>query len=234
MSSEPGAHRRSRPGHPASVHTPTRQVLSCTSCRQRKVKCDKISPCNPCQKTGLECIFPVRRVRASKKQRGSLDADGTDDSTSSLPAERSSQLSTLPFPNASGVTRSEILYPSESHMSILLQAFFDNVDPVCKILHKPTIYAHMKKSKNLPESSLSKHKSSCLNAVIFAICFAAINTMSHESISSLGEERSTLLERYKSYTEAALMQSELLSSSNITTLQAFTIYIVSLSKDSQN
>ncbi|KAJ5646789.1 hypothetical protein N7490_003161 [Penicillium lividum] len=36
--------------------------LSCEACRQRKVKCDKLSPCTSCQRLGFQCI-PVERAR---------------------------------------------------------------------------------------------------------------------------------------------------------------------------
>lgn len=36
--------------------------LSCEACRQRKVKCDKLSPCTSCQRLGFVCI-PVERAR---------------------------------------------------------------------------------------------------------------------------------------------------------------------------
>lgn len=36
--------------------------LTCEACRQRKVKCDKLSPCTSCQRLGLVCI-PVERAR---------------------------------------------------------------------------------------------------------------------------------------------------------------------------
>ena len=33
-------------------------LRSCTTCRKRKVKCDKRHPCSNCSKAGIECIFP--------------------------------------------------------------------------------------------------------------------------------------------------------------------------------
>ncbi|TPX17149.1 uncharacterized protein E0L32_003267 [Thyridium curvatum] len=36
--------------------------LSCTTCRQRKVKCDKVHPaCAPCRRIGVPCVFPDRK-----------------------------------------------------------------------------------------------------------------------------------------------------------------------------
>lgn len=54
----------SRPAHAM------RHALSCTHCRQRKIKCDKVHPCAPCQRSNLECVFP-ERVRHPKKKKSS-------------------------------------------------------------------------------------------------------------------------------------------------------------------
>lgn len=37
-------------------------TLSCENCRQRKIRCDKLSPCTNCQKFGVTCES-VRRKR---------------------------------------------------------------------------------------------------------------------------------------------------------------------------
>ncbi|KAJ5093866.1 hypothetical protein N7456_009727 [Penicillium angulare] len=42
--------------------TAPRVRLSCEACRQRKVKCDKLSPCTSCQRLGFVCV-PVERAR---------------------------------------------------------------------------------------------------------------------------------------------------------------------------
>lgn len=43
--------------------------LSCVSCRQRKVKCDKARPCSACQRSNVECVFPPR-VRLPRGRQG--------------------------------------------------------------------------------------------------------------------------------------------------------------------
>lgn len=45
-----------------SRSTAPRVRLSCEACRQRKVKCDKLSPCTSCQRLGFKCV-PVERAR---------------------------------------------------------------------------------------------------------------------------------------------------------------------------
>lgn len=43
--------------------------LSCETCRQRKIKCDKLSPCTSCERLGALCI-PVERARLPRGRTG--------------------------------------------------------------------------------------------------------------------------------------------------------------------
>ncbi len=47
--------------------------LSCLSCRQRKVKCDKAKPCSACQRLNLDCVYPPR-VRLPRGRQGGSKA----------------------------------------------------------------------------------------------------------------------------------------------------------------
>ena len=54
----------------SSTRTSGQHPLSCTRCRQRKVKCNKSQPCLPCQRLGIECVFPERARHPKKKKDG--------------------------------------------------------------------------------------------------------------------------------------------------------------------
>lgn len=46
--------------------------LSCTSCRARKLKCDKQDPCHHCVRSKVECVFPARRrIQRPRKSKNS-------------------------------------------------------------------------------------------------------------------------------------------------------------------
>jgi hypothetical protein len=47
--------------------------LSCLTCRQRKIKCDKLSPCSGCQKSKFSCSYPSK-PQSRKKKAGSNQA----------------------------------------------------------------------------------------------------------------------------------------------------------------
>ena len=66
-----------------------------------------------------------------------------------------------------------------------------------------------------------------MEAVLFAMCFAAVASMADsECIIHLGGSRETILPEYKRNVEKALAGAGLLNRSDIATLQALTIYVV--------
>ena len=311
---------------------PAHKLLSCTSCRQRKIKCNKASPCTPCFELGCECIYPIRRVRtprakrdgirardeellarirhlesmltttadldleaidgrvplnASKlaldfqhsqknkpagstetrmtiddhystfiKQQGSSSRHLNHDFWSNLSNEFNGLRQLLEGPiddeddsgegEASATDTShfspdfimqdpdnfsyvDIQHPPNAHSVVLFQFYFKNVAPVCKVLHRPTVTAYFSNLKALFDPATRRFKFRSLEAVTFAVYFAAVVSMStEECVDYFGEERETLSARYKRYTELALMQADFMNSLEITTLQGFTIYLVSV------
>lgn len=54
------------------ARSPELQQLSCTTCRHRKVRCNRRDPCLNCVKAGIPCVFPkparnLRRIRESSR-----------------------------------------------------------------------------------------------------------------------------------------------------------------------
>ncbi|KAL4995082.1 hypothetical protein BDV10DRAFT_175583 [Aspergillus recurvatus] len=47
----------------------TAEKLACHRCRQRKVKCDRVSPCSQCVKAGTQCSYAARSRPREKRQR---------------------------------------------------------------------------------------------------------------------------------------------------------------------
>ena len=120
-------------------------------------------------------------------------------------------------------------YPSDAHRAILFQFYFANVDPICKILHKPTSISHLVGAKDLIDESTGRFKFKSIEAITFAIYFAAVTTMSpEECLNYFSEERDVLVMRYKRSTETALTQADFMNSMEIVTLQALTLYIVTI------
>ncbi|KAK9241858.1 hypothetical protein V1506DRAFT_563384 [Lipomyces tetrasporus] len=43
---------------PATENAPTPRFRSCVTCRSRKVRCDKLSPCSNCRRANIACVVP--------------------------------------------------------------------------------------------------------------------------------------------------------------------------------
>ena len=232
---------------PGQIHAFTRKPLSCTNCRERKVKCDRASPCVPCRKNGLECVFPARRVRARKDRGLTLQSVGTtqlgntqlekddldriagkSESTSHLVSHTLSRSSSFLFSQPNDDSPFQILHPSIAHMKVLYDVYFANVDPVCKILHRSTANRRLLYMETLPDLPSRRLQSESLDAAAFAMYFAAVNSLSSENcITLFSEKKTSLLERYRHSLQELLVRANFLSTSDIATLQALSIYIVS-------
>lgn len=55
----------------------TNHLLSCTNCRKRKVKCNKLSPCSACERSCLSCVFP-NRARLPRGRTGGSKATNNE------------------------------------------------------------------------------------------------------------------------------------------------------------
>ena len=44
------------------------RILACLLCQQRKVKCDRKSPCNNCVKNGMQCVSAALATRQRRRR----------------------------------------------------------------------------------------------------------------------------------------------------------------------
>ncbi|RKK91283.1 hypothetical protein BFJ71_g11009 [Fusarium oxysporum] len=113
------------------------------------------------------------------------------------------------------------LNPMPSQMLFIWQTYVENVDPFIKVLHTPAIENIVKQLKD--------NFSSCghnVEALLFAICLAAIASMDEKTVSfNFNTPREQLLQRYQFGTEQALARANFLTTKDITVLQALVIYL---------
>ncbi|KAJ5622108.1 hypothetical protein N7528_005340 [Penicillium herquei] len=57
----------SRAGQSPESPRPRSRVLACVNCQQRKIKCDRKSPCANCLKHRLQCV-PATQTRTRKRR----------------------------------------------------------------------------------------------------------------------------------------------------------------------
>ena len=114
------------------------------------------------------------------------------------------------------------LHPSPSQIFILWEVFKENVDPVVKLLHRPT-------AKNIlinAASSVDK-VSKPAEALLFAIYFGAVISLTQAQCRQLlDEEKCELMKKYRFAVEQALARADFLNSSSLMCLQAFIFYLV--------
>ncbi|KFZ14260.1 hypothetical protein V502_06152 [Pseudogymnoascus sp. VKM F-4520 (FW-2644)] len=116
------------------------------------------------------------------------------------------------------------LHAPPSQISKYWNIFIERVDPLVKVLHKPTI-----------TTILSTIRSDFLNidppmeGLLFAIYFSVVTSMEPEDVLlNFSEDKQSLLSRYRYGVEQALSRAEFLTSQDLRTLQTFTIYLVAI------
>lgn len=109
----------------------------------------------------------------------------------------------------------------------LIPVFFANVDPVFKVLHRPTLSQMSMGDSGTSGLELHVLDKSC-RALLFAVCFAAVSSLPLEAcLEMFGEPKESMADGWRVETEVALAETDLLTAPNLTTLQALTLYTVS-------
>ena len=165
-----------------------------------------------------------QKFQDSKDMLHSSSEDKDDDTPSHTP-------SGFPDPDGGGLvfgsptsnTDLHSLHPPPVHIFKLWQHFLDNINPLVKIFHTPTI------QPLILEASLNlENISKGMETFLFAIYYSAVSSMTNAECESMaGEPRSTLLARYHAGTKTALINAGFLKTSDITVLRAYTLFLVS-------
>ena len=108
-------------------------------------------------------------------------------------------------------------------MTALGNLYFTRVDPLFKVLHRPStlsfIYAATRDKKSITRGQ---------EALLFAIYFASITSLSDsECLQNLGQPKTSLVKQYRGGIETALANANFLDTNEIVVLQALLIYLVS-------
>lgn len=108
--------------------------------------------------------------------------------------------------------------PSPHISKTLLELYRARVDTVYKIVHWPTFIAHVGTDRT------QRFSSQALESAIYFVAACTITDSEAQDLS-LGD-RTALLKTYRTATQGFLMRSSLLQHPDVTTLQAFVIYLV--------
>ena len=114
------------------------------------------------------------------------------------------------------------LHPTTEHLRQLWRIYLDNVNPLSKVVHRPTTAKLIDRACDAPQS-LDKAE----EVLLFAIYLAAVGSLTtHECQRALGEARRTLLTRYEKLCREALVRAKFLRTSSLQVLAGFVTYLV--------
>lgn len=112
-------------------------------------------------------------------------------------------------------------HPNAVQLSVLLNAYKQNVAPLLRILHPQTIQKVIYRSHRVQDEI-----SECL---LFALCFSAAVSMSSEECELLLlEKKEVVVDHFRFATEQACPRARIMSSKSLTLLQAIVLYLASL------
>lgn len=115
------------------------------------------------------------------------------------------------------------LHPHPVLIFRLWQTYLDNVNPLVKVVHTPTVQKAI-----LEASGDLANVSKGLETLMFAIYSLAILSLSDESCEKLmGEKRSVIQARYTFASRQSLINVEFLKSTELIVLQALVLFLVS-------
>ncbi|OTA98001.1 hypothetical protein M426DRAFT_70591 [Hypoxylon sp. CI-4A] len=165
----------------------------------------------------------IRQVRESFEQEdeGDTDVESAYSANSPFTHTKSAYASFI-FPNSNisdGFT--DDMFPLPSQMLFIWRTYVENIDPMVKVLHVPTV-SHVLENcrgqlRTLDPTML------CLFA---CISFAAIQSMSNEEVMlNFGTDKKSLSSRYRRGAEKAIANADVINTTNLAAVQALIIYL---------
>ncbi|KAG8533463.1 uncharacterized protein KY384_002246 [Bacidia gigantensis] len=118
------------------------------------------------------------------------------------------------------------LHPNTAHINQLFDLFATNVDAVFKVLHIPTARNFIANVvANLDEIPTDNY----VEPLLFAVYYSAVTTLTNEQcLLHFQDGRASLLSRYRAGIERALTNAGYLNTTELGTIQALTIFLVSV------
>lgn len=125
----------------------------------------------------------------------------------------------LPF--NSFATHATQLQPSHTQIWVCWRTFLQVVDPLAKVLHSPSVERLLQIAMCNATGLTNGGR-----ALLFAVYSSAISSMAPAEVEhALGMSKSTALTTYRTATEQALTRAEFLTTNDLTTVQAFVLFL---------
>lgn len=134
--------------------------------------------------------------------------------------------SVLMFSGTAGHSLADFI-PTQQASDHLLERYWIVVHPIAKVLHRPSFEVRYRLFWD--EVSKGIEPVGSLQAVVFAVLFSAVVSMSDEdALKSFAIARKTLELQFQQSTEAALTRANYLGTTKLETMQASVIYMIPL------
>ncbi|KAK8084355.1 hypothetical protein PG997_005626 [Apiospora hydei] len=175
----------------------------------------------------------VEELRDLLLESSSDDEVDSEDAATSSPLDGSIQ--TTPSPNPTtilfglGASVGSLcdLHPTLVQSAALFAAFCENVAPVMRVMHLPTLTRQYWNAAASPDK-LDRNT----EALVFAINYVSAGTMSDDQCTTaLGQPRQAALARYRTAAEQSLSRAHLLATRSPAVLQATVFYIEALKNE---
>lgn len=116
------------------------------------------------------------------------------------------------------------LHPTYEAAMWMWRVYVDGVEPIIKILHRPTALSTLQQAATSPSSA--SRSTECL---VFAIYHFAITAMTdQECMEILGEGRPKVLDKYHNALRCALVNADFMRSTNIQVIQAYVMLLLAV------
>lgn len=119
-----------------------------------------------------------------------------------------------------GITLQQLLPQTEEHREAMLEIFFSNVDPMTRVIHKPTLY------RRFPMLMRETQP------IAFAVFYSAVNSLPAQAVEDrFGESRDELMSRFELGVEISLARENYLTTSSLETFQGFIIWLTCITRE---
>ncbi|KAF2677348.1 hypothetical protein K458DRAFT_424013 [Lentithecium fluviatile CBS 122367] len=119
------------------------------------------------------------------------------------------------------------LHPTPERALEFWAIYKENVDPLVKVLHIPTFEPVLLDAIAHPEKA-----SKSLEPLMFAMYYGAVTSITpKDSVEQWGEERNTLLQKYRFGLEQGLARANFLFCDEMVILQAFVVFLILLRRN---
>lgn len=151
------------------------------------------------------------------------DEDSSNGDTGMSPDAFSQDVSKLMFGSPVSSIGLRPLHPRPVEAFKLWQAYLDNVNPLIKLFHAPTVQQIISEANgNLDEMPRS------VEALLLAIYCIAVESLSDGECTAItGEPKIMARQRFRTGAQQALINASFLKTSDLMVLQALTLFVVS-------